>query len=551
MLSVILILLTGSVLSLGTGGLRAATHDLGAEQAVYAADCGLVRAADILAREGSLNGTVDGVLEGNKASYSVTAYPNTTTSSVEVIPGITIPPGTVYLHSEGMSRNRVRRDAGALFRVGLGAFQVGALAESVIALNATFDAYDSSRETAGYAGPGFDPSAKATNQGVLASNNNSGAVFTLTGSTVDGSVFVGPGGRPSENIVRNGNTVISNESTLQSRIEPEAIEVPSLPPGEGEEGEFVPEDPKVRQTYSNLTVTPNGSGSVSFGNSCFSMTVQPNGDFIATENPGLPYLGGSLRIEGNIHDMRAGQPATVNTGANRLGGVGFNTSIQDGVFNITGSWHKFGVNSGGEIEADGGPSAQVGNPQTGSFATQTYSNAPDWLVHLMTGNGGGVDADTPPELVAGEYDTVTIDGGTTNLTDDGVYVIKDLNITNGGTLALPTQRGDVAIYVTNSLSVEGQDAIANLTRKAPNLKIFYTGTAPVRLEGGSKSYFTLMAPNADISLIGAEGAPTDFFGALVGKQVRVENAAFHYDTATDGIGSGTDTSALTLLSRHR
>ncbi len=551
MLTAVLILLTGAVLNLGTGGLRAASHDLGAEQASYAAECGLVRAADLLANEGRLTGDLEGQLEDNAATYTVLSYSNSGPLAREVLPGIVIPPGTVYLHSRGVSSNKVRREAGALFRVGLGAFQVGALAESVIALNATFDAYDSSRESAGYSGPGYDPAAKVPNQGILASNNSTGPVFTMTDSTVEGSVFVGPGGRPADSIVRNGSTVIANESTLQSPIIPDDIVVPEVPPGEGEEGEFTPEDPLITRTFNNLTVHPSPSGAVSFGNSCFSMSVQPNGNFVAYENPGHPYAGGNLTITGNIHDIRNGQQPTTNAGSNRLGGQGFQFEIQDGVFSIKGSWHSFSIDSSGQVTADGGPASLQGNASSGNLTTQTYTNAPDWLVHLMTGEGGGVNADTPPELAPGEYDTVKVDGGTTNLADGGVYVVKNLQVNNQGTLALPSTRGDVAIYVTDSLSVEGQDAIANLTRKAPNLKIFYTGTNPVRLEGGSKSYFTLMAPNADISLLGQEGAPTAFYGALVGKRVTVENAAFHYDTSTEGIGTGADSSALTLLSRHR
>lgn len=551
MLAAILVLLTGAVLSLGTGGLRTASHDLGAEQAAYAAEYGLVKAAEILAVDKELSGGLAGKLEGNDSSYVVSAHPNNGLSATEVLPGVVIPPGTIYLRSRGTSSNKVQREMGALFRLGLGAFQVGALADSVIALNATFDAYNSSLEAAGYSGPGYDPTAKVANQGILASNISSGPVFDMTKSQVEGTVFVGPGGRPSDSIVRDAETIIANESTLKDPINVDDILVPDVPPGEGDEAEFEPEDPLTTKTYNNLTVNPNASGSVSFGNSCFSMTVQPNGDFVATENPGYPYAGGNLRIEGNIHDIRSGLAPTVNTGSNKGGGTGFGYTISDGVFKIGGSWHSFSIDSSGQVTADGGPSSLVGTTTSGYLATQHYAGAPDWLVHLMTGDGGGVEADTPPELKPGEYDKVSVDGGTTNLADDGVYVVKNLEIKNHGTLALPAGRDNVTIYVTQNLSVEGQEAIANLTRKAPNLKIFYTGTNPVNLQGGSKSYFTLMAPKADISLIGEAGNPTDFFGAMVGKKVTVENANFHYDTSTEGIGTGADASALTLLSRHR
>lgn len=159
--------------------------------------------------------------------------------------------------------------------------------------------------------------------------------------------------------------------------------------------------------------------------------------------------------------------------------------------------------------------------------------------------------DNPLELVPGSYDEVNIDAIGTNLADDGTYVIKRLNVTGNGSINLPSDCDNVTIYVTETLSVEGEDAILNATRSAPNLKIYYTGTDPVNLAGGSQAYFTLVAEDADISLVGPGANPTEFFGALVGKTLQVENANFHYDVATSGIGTGTDSSVLTLLSRHR
>lgn len=551
LLTLVLLVLSAAVLNLGTTGLRTTSHDLGSQQALYAAEAGLVRAAEVIVHDGELTGPLEGVLESDESSYRVVGYYNPSSEPMEVISGLYIPPSTVYLHSVGTSSNRVKRSVGALFRTGLGGFQVGALVRNLQTTNAIFDAYDSGRESASYSGEGYDPSAKEHNRGILATNLDSGTVFSLGDTTVEGSIFVGPGGNPNDQVSQTGETVIGNISSLQNPIELEDIEVPDLPPGEGDGEEFEPEDPLITQTFYNLTVSPSAGGSISFGNSCFSMTVQPNGDFVAQETPGSGYAGGNLSVKGNIHDIRAGGSPIVNQGPHRSGGTGFELTVEDGVFHIAGSWHQFSIDSSGQVSADGGPASQVGNGTTGYLATQTYSDAPDWLVYLMTGAGGGVHAENPNELVPGEYDSVTINSGTTRLADKGTYVIDNLTVGEDGELNLPADRGEVNIYVTGTLKVEGENAIANATRKAPNLNIFYLGSEPVQLIGGSKAFFTLMAPEADLNLSGTEEHTTDFFGALVGRSVKVDNARFHYDIATEGIGVGADASTIQLLSKHR
>jgi hypothetical protein len=117
---------------------------------------------------------------------------------------------------------------------------------------------------------------------------------------------------------------------------------------------------------------------------------------------------------------------------------------------------------------------------------------------------------------------------------------------------LPDDGVGAKIYVTEKLAVRGDNAIANASRKPPKVKVFYTGDEPVDLSGGSKSYFTLVAPDADINLTSPFGSQaTEFFGALVGKNVKVSNANFHFDTDTTGIGTGTMGTAVTFIQRHR
>lgn len=166
-------------------------------------------------------------------------------------------------------------------------------------------------------------------------------------------------------------------------------------------------------------------------------------------------------------------------------------------------------------------------------------------------DGGADSVRNPDALGEGDYGDVKIDESNRTVLDSGVYVMKRLEITGAGQLTLP-QGKQATIYVTEHLSATGQDALVNDTKLPPNLKIFYTGGDPIVLSGGSQSYFTLVAPKAQVQMIGPDAAhPTTFHGALVGKSVDVENTNFHYDLATEGVGTGTDGSTLSLLSRQR
>jgi hypothetical protein len=102
--------------------------------------------------------------------------------------------------------------------------------------------------------------------------------------------------------------------------------------------------------------------------------------------------------------------------------------------------------------------------------------------------------------------------------------------------------------VTNKLSVKGTDAIVNDAEKAPLLNVYYTGNQKVEMSGGSKTYATVYAPNAEVELKGDGSA---FFGAMVGKSVILNDSVFTYDIATSGVGQGVDGSAIDVLARYR
>lgn len=186
----------------------------------------------------------------------------------------------------------------------------------------------------------------------MASNTNSGVVYDLADTAVSGGLFVGAGGDPTSLIAKSGNTTVASQSALSSPIDVEDFEVPNLPPGEGDGTSTAPTDTPTRVTFGGLTVNPRSDGSFFLGNSCFTMTIQPNGDFRATENPGAPFVGGNLVTEGNINDLRNGGSPTVSAGSNKNGGTGFAISADSGAFGLHGSWHNFKIDSSGYIEAD-------------------------------------------------------------------------------------------------------------------------------------------------------------------------------------------------------
>ena len=60
---------------------------------------------------------------------------------------------------------------------------------------------------------------------------------------------------------------------------------------------------------------------------------------------------------------------------------------------------------------------------------------------------------------------------------------------------------------------------------------------------------TLIAPDAPITL---EGNGSTFFGALATNEtLELNDALFYYDVATDGVGTGTDGTTMTVLARQR
>jgi hypothetical protein len=508
LVTMVLLMLATTLLATGTTSLRVATHDQQSDQALYAAEAGLVRAAAEFAAGGSIPQPYEGDLGGSASSYSVVAYENTGSVDMQVPGGPVIPPSTVYLRSEGHSENGTRRHAGALFTIGLQAFRVGALGNRVEVSDSSFDAY---RSTQG----DYNPSNLQNDLPLLASNTNSGETFVFNNANVAGDIFVGPGGDPVAQIANTGST-LGNASAMADAIELEAIEVPE-------------EDDDSQ-----------GSG---------AWDVPPIGDLqlIQVDTDGIYHFDDGQGMQFSVDPSDVDPPENAIIGLQPISGTD-----ADGRFvQITippGPGHFLLLKENGTAYYN---NDVITAPVESEASLESLSRL--LFEGISEPSTGSTDIVNPSTLEPGHYDSVTLeDGWNGNLSDNGVYVIKNLNITGNSKLGLPPNAEGATIYVTESMTVDGEDALANETRKPPKMKIFYTGDQPVQLSGGSKSYFTLVAPEADINLNSPYGdAPTLFFGALVGDRVSINNANFHFDTDTSGIGTGTMGSAVSLIHRHR
>lgn len=516
LLAVVLMALATSLLISTTSGLRSATHEQQSDVAIYAAEAGLARVAEFYHRKGTLKGApLQGEMEAAGSRYTVQLFQNPTATPLKIEGGLILPPSTTYFLATGISSNETRRQTGALFRTGLGAFQVGLLADTLRAQNSKFLAYDSTTNP--------DPSlSHQTDRGILASNrvdpNKGERQFQLTDTIVEGGVFTAPGTNPSEQIEKSGTTVVSREGSLADHVSLEKIEVPKVTKGDPVGGET---------TDSGTDVDPEN--------------YSP-GPWRLTH--GAPT---ELRV---TYDADDGEFEFEDTGSdNEIGEISveklFELSEKKLLYKIEEDGHVVYL----DFQSDP-PKITYSDPNADD-GYQASGNAPLPPIFTDLLNSSGPKVLNPNELGAGKYSSVSIEENTLTKLEEGVYVIENLYIEEEGQLQLPPGK-KATIYVTNDFRASGTNALINDTKLPPNLKILYTGKNPVVLGGGSQSYLTLIAPHAPVQLSGLDPEnPTTFYGALAGKILEIQNAVFHFDVATEGVGTGTDGSTFTLLSRQR
>lgn len=522
-------LIGGALVTVGVSSLTTTKADMDAESAFYAAEAGLAAASEELYRKGEVPQPYQNKLASG-ACYQVQVFENATGNPYQVPEGPKIPPNTSYLLATGVAPSGKARKVGALFRSGLGAFQVGALANDFIGENSEFDAYDSNLEPSGYTGADPAPQSLVADAGILATNNSTGLAYQFTNSNVKGGIFVGPGGSKTLQI-SNVKSTIQREAVLAKPVAVPTITVPSVGTAGSTDGTAEGDAAAAPKPYTmagTLNIAPpvNPGDPVTFTQFCLTVKVWDDGRFIATEG------GSSTTIKGNY------KTGTIESE------VGASSSVTFNPFHFSGLYHQLVLDTNtGQISTEMGDSTIAG-----AHTQLTSQPMPGWLASITGASSGPPSKVNPAELEGGRYDKVTVNGGaTTRLKDNSVIVMNDLDVSNMGKLSV-AGAGNVSIYVTGSLRVSGKDSILNSTRRAPKLRIYYTGTSPVEVSGGSEAFFTLLAPDAPILL---EGHGAAFYGAAVGKSLAVKNAKFHFDTATEGVGTGIDGSALTLLARQR
>lgn len=524
LITLVLVVLAGILVNTGTSSLRVATHEQNANQATYAAEAGLVITVEEYERALELKGERSGDLV-NGASYQVAVLKNdepaARTVHHELLPpeGVRLPAGTMYLIALGRAQDGTTRKAGALFRTGLEAVEVGVLSRSLVSNNSEFHAYDSSA--------GTDPSVSLRpDSGLLASNRIDSAdatpQFDLSDTLVDGAVYVAPNSLPSTAITKSGTTTVTREGVLSEPVVLEDIVIPAFD-GDG-----------MASTGGDGQDPEQGGQGGSIGSGSFTV--------------GEMYVGWG------------GSPAQIEIYEMDFGGLGSRiarlslTEFQSRISTAESDNRKvlIGKSSGNEEVYWDPAKGELAFYEGGQYKSGDSGPLTGSLKEAVVVGAGEKNKQDPDVLSNGkEYGTVKISDGTPTLLEDGVMVIENLEISAGGKIQLPEGRQST-IYVTGKLSVTGENAILNSTKLPPNLKIYYTGTEPVTLAGGSESYFTLIAPNSEILLRGEqEGVKTNFYGALVGQKVQVENANFFFDLATKGIGTGARGYSLRLLNRHR
>lgn len=514
--TVILLILATALLTSGTSSLRTSTHDQQSDQAFFAAEAGLVRATAEYAKAGRLSSPYEGELETSGTRYVVTITENKTGVETNVVGGPEIPGKTVYFLSRGYSENGTYRETAALFQYGMEAFQVGALGDKIEITDSTFDAYDSSKGE-------YNPTAPENELPLLATNTGTGEPISLGGTThIKGDLFVGKGGGDGQ-VARasSGTYSLGAIHPLDEPIKLEDIEVPEDESGGAGYWDIPP--------IGDLElINADGSG-YHFSDGVISFTI----------NPGPP----TTNISEALSRITITSPHTNFF----YGGAGDNyLGIRlDQTAAGSSQTHRL------ELHTTGYHTYVSNGSATSGTVSKSISNL---LFNYDGGGGGSKDLVNESNIQPGHYDSITMnDGGTSGkLAKSGVYVIKNLNVSPGNSIALDNPDLDVTIYVTESMSVDGKDTIVNSTRRAPKMKIFYTGTNEVNLQGGSQSYYSLIAKDAKVSLRSLDpGAPTHFYGALVGSSVNVTNAMFHFDVATKGIGTGTRGTGILLMNRHR
>jgi Tfp pilus assembly protein PilX len=136
------------------------------------------------------------------------------------------------------------------------------------------------------------------------------------------------------------------------------------------------------------------------------------------------------------------------------------------------------------------------------------------------------------DFAPGSYGNVSINGEILRLSA-GTYTMNSLSL--AGSAVLQIMSGPVILQLAGNsldggspkvLDFGGSSQLLNTTSASENFQVIYSGTADIRLRGGTSAYGVIYAPASNVSY----GGGTDWYGAVIGKTVDDGGGAnLHYD----------------------
>lgn len=128
-LAALVALASGMVIA-GSGNLNGSFESVESEKALWTAQAGIAEGLVRLSSDNSWAGMTS-TIASTSNTFQVTTYRNP-----EVTPrGVTVPPGTIYIHSRGQTRTGKAREAGLLVKTGYGAMSYAILAKQNIEID--------------------------------------------------------------------------------------------------------------------------------------------------------------------------------------------------------------------------------------------------------------------------------------------------------------------------------------------------------------------------------------------------------------------------------
>jgi hypothetical protein len=255
-----------------------------------------------------------------------------------------------------------------------------------------------------------------------------------------------------------------------------------------------------------LFATGTGCGAVTLsgGATTDSYTTANGGTYQSTKTS----TGGDVGANGNVY----------LSGSSWIGGAVGSTITPSMVGSCPAAPMTINGGSGGII---GYPTSTVNIIQPISTVT-----VPTPVIANLT----GPNQMNPSTLSPGNYGDIKLTSNNNLTLASGTYNINSISISGQATLTIT---GAVTLNVVGSgvnvpIDLEG-GSVTNNSKIASNLQINYAGTSTLKIAGGSATYLTVDAPNANVQLTGN----TDIYGAIVGSTISdTGGAAFHYDRNT-------------------